>query len=88
MLAEKQLVKTGVETVRTIFEPEYLRDNRVGTLVGHGMVDDNTFMLFIGIKDKNDLPTHKASEKGWTVYAEIRIDATTGRVISRDYQTE
>lgn len=88
MLTDEQLAQIAIREIRSIFEPDYLRANRVGSVMAHGMVDDDTYMLFVGIKDSHELPDHKASEKGWTVYADIRINANSGEVISRDYLNE
>ena len=88
MLTEKQLAKIATNAIRDIFGAEYLRNNRTGSILGHGMVDDDTFMVFIGIKDKNDLPKHMANPKGWTVYADVRINANTGDIIHKEYLLE
>lgn len=88
MLTDKKLAQIAIACIHDIFDVEYLAQNRIGSCMAHGMIDDDTYVLFLGIKDSKALPNHKASSKGWTVYADVRLNANTGAIKSIDYQLE
>lgn len=88
MLTEKEISKIIVDRVKEIFGEEYLRANRDKACTAYGLSGENEYMYFIALKSKSDLPQKKASPKGWTVFADIRVDRTTGKVIKEDFQTE
>ena len=68
MLSDRDLMKLACRELVRVFGRKYLQAHYEGTLEGHGMIDDDTFMLFVGIKTDEDLPDHPATDKGWTVH--------------------
>ena len=88
MLSEHELMKRACNELIKVFGREYLQENYEETLVARGMSDSDTFMLFVGIKDSEDLPEHPVTKKGWTVYGHVRLDANTGLLKSIDYMLE
>ena len=88
MLNQQSLMKNACGELVKVFGKEYLRKNYERTLEGHGMSDPDTFMLFVGLKDKDDLPDRKANEKGWVVYGKVLLDAHTGKLKDIEYVLE
>ena len=88
MLNDRDLMKLACRELARVFGRKYLQEHYEGTLEGHGMIDDDTFMLFVGIKTTKDLPGHPATDKGWTVYGRVLLDAHTGALKSIDYLLE
>ena len=88
MLTTKTLFKKAMAELINLFGKEYLKANYENTCQASGLLNDQTYQLFVGIKDKEDLPERKANEKGWVVYAKILLDATTGNVKETEYVLE
>lgn len=88
MLETKELVRIAAGELIRVFGKQYLRDTYVGTCHAEGMVDDETFMFFLGIKGEEELPGRKANDHGWVVYGEVLVDAFTGEVKKLDYALE
>lgn len=88
VLNMQDLMKKACAELANVFGREYLRKNHERTLEGHGMVDPDTFMLFVGLKDRNDLPEREANEKGWVVYGRVLLDAHTGELKDIEYALE
>ena len=88
MLSEKQLMKRACEELINVFGKEYLQKNYERTLKAQGLCDADTFMLFVGIKDHEDLPDRKVSEKGWVVYGKVLLDAHSGELKEIEYALE
>lgn len=88
MLTEKELRRRAVDELIRVFGRKYLQDNFKNTCQAYGMVNDDTYQLFIGIKGFDDLPHRKANAKGWVVYGIVFIDANTGEVKSIEYELE
>lgn len=88
MLTEKELRRRAVDELIRVFGRKYLQDNFKNTCQAYGMVNDDTYQLFIGIKGSKDLPHRKANAKGWVVYGIVFIDANTGEVKSIEYELE
>ena len=88
MLDTKTLAKTAADELVRIFGKEYLRENFGGTCRAYGMIDESTYMYFIGIKDSDDLPDRPATDKGWVVYGKILVDAISGTIKTKEYVLE
>ena len=88
MLDEKTLMQKATAELIRIFGKGYLRDNYRNTCKAYGMVDDQTFQLFVGIKGAADLPDRKPNAKGWVVYGKVFVDAVTGEIKETEYALE
>lgn len=88
MLTTRELFKIAMSELISLFGKEYLKTNYENTCQASGMLNNQTYQLFVGIKDKKDLPERKANDKGWVVYAKILLDATTGKVKETEYVLE
>lgn len=88
MLSERLLMKKATEELVGVFGRKYLQENYENTCKAYGMVDDNTYQLFVGIKGSKDLPHRKADEKGWVVYGLVFVDANTGKTKKLEYVLE
>ena len=88
MLTEKELRRRAVDELIRVFGRKYLQDNFKNTCQAYGMVNDDTYQLFIGIKGSKDLPHRKANAKGWVFYGVAFIDANTGELKSIEYELE
>lgn len=88
MLNERTLMQRAMDKLIDLFGKEYLKNNYKNTCRAFGMVDDQTFQLFVGIKDSDDLPNRKATDKGWVVYGKILLDANTGTIKNTEYVLE
>ena len=88
MLKEYELANIGTRRIKAIFGQSYLNANRAHAVTAYGFSSKDEYLAFVALKDKRDLPNHPASAKGWTVYAEIRIDAETGKIKREDYKKE
>lgn len=88
MLTTRELFKIAMSELISLFGKEYLKTNYENTCQASGMLNNQTYQLFVGIKDKKDLPERKANDKGWVVYAKILLDATTGKVKEIEYVLE
>ena len=88
MIDEKVLFEMAVDEMIRVFGRKYLQDNYRNTCRAAGMVTDDTYQLFLGIKDSDELPDRKATAKGWVVYGLIYLDANTGKVKKLEYQLE
>lgn len=88
MLDAKTLMKKAVAKLVDLFGKEYLKANYENSCKAYGMIDDQTYQLFVGIKGTDDLPNRKATEKGWVVYGKILLDAHTGKIKSTEYALE
>ena len=88
MLDAKKLMQKATAELVKVFGKKYLQDNYPNTCKAHGMIDDQTYQLFIGIKGSKDLPNRKVNEKGWVVYGLVLLDAITGDVKKLDYVLE
>ena len=88
MLEMKSLRKIAVDELIRVFGRKYLQDTYHISCTSEGMVTDDTYQLFLGIKDSDDLPGRKATPKGWVVYGLIFLDANTGAVKKFEYELE
>ena len=88
MLNENDLMKIALTELIRIFGRKYLQDTHKDTCRAYGMVNESTYMLFLGIKGSKDLPHRKATDKGWVVYGKILLDAITGKVKNTEYVLE
>lgn len=88
MLDEKALTRIATKELVSIFGKEYLRSNYRNTCRAWGMIADHTYMLFVGIKDSEDLPDREANGHGWVVYGKVLVDALTGEIKSTEYSLE
>jgi len=87
-MEERDLVRIATKKIVELFGKEYLRSTYNGSCTSRGMVDDETFLFFLGIKGSRDLPNRKANDHGWVVYAKVLIDKTTGEIKDLDYALE
>lgn len=87
-MKEAQLSKIAVKEIVDIFGKAYLKENINNTCKAQGMMDDNTYMLFVGLKGSKDLPKRKANDHGWVVYGKVLVDATTGKIKEKEYVLE
>ena len=71
-----------------VFGKQYLQDNYMNTCKAVGMVNQNTYQLFVGIKGSEDLSERKANEHGWVVFGKVFVDANTGKVVELEYELE
>ena len=88
MLTESELMCRATDELIRVFGRKYLQDNYRNTCKAYGMVADDTYQLFIGIKGSEELPHRKANAKGWVVYGKALIDANTGELKSIEYELE
>ena len=88
MLDERTLMRMATEEFIKVFGRKYLQDNYYNTCKAYGIIDENTYQLFIGIKGSKDLPDRKANEKGWVVYGLVWLDTTTGEKKKFEYALE
>lgn len=88
VLSTKELTKNACGELAKVFGKEYLRKNYENTLEGHGLIGDSTFMMFVGLKSKEDLPDREANDKGWVVYGKVLLDANTGKMKNIEYVLE
>ena len=88
MLSTKELMKKACSEFVKVFGKEYLQKNYEKTLEGHGIVGDDKFMMFLGLKDSEDLPDREANDKGWVVYGKVLLDAYTGELKEFEYALE
>ena len=88
MLDAKTLMHKATSELVKVFGKKYLQDNYPNTCKAYGIMDDQTYQLFVGIKGSKDLPNRKANEKGWVVYGLVLLDANTGEVKKLDYVLE
>ena len=88
MLDSKTLMQKATAELIRLFGKEYLQANYKNTCKAYGMVDAQTYQLFVGIKGSEDLPNRKATDKGWVVYGNVFLDANTGRIKKTDYVLE
>lgn len=88
MLAEDFLYNRAMGAVEYLFGLEYLNENRDEICLSYGIVQDNKFLLFVGIKTSDDYPNREATPDGWVVYARIYLDAETGEYVSSEYTLE
>ena len=87
-LTEKALGKIAGREIRSIFGEKYLEAIKGHCGYGAGIVCDGVFVMTLTAKTKDETPWLPEGFKGWTVYAKITLNAETGEVIERDYQTE
>lgn len=83
-----ELANIGTRRIKSIFGQQYLNENRKNAVTAYGFTCKDEYMAFVALKSKDDLPGHPASQKEWAVYADIRIDANTGKIVSEEYLTE
>lgn len=88
MMDEKALRKIAVDKLIHTFGRKYLQDTFSISCTAEGMVTDDTYQFFLGIKGSKDLPERKANDKGWVVYGLVYLDANTGEVKKFDYALE
>lgn len=88
MLDMKDLRRIAVDEFVRVFGYKYLQETDRGSCTAEGMVTEDTYQLFLGIKDSDDLPGRKATPKGWVVYGLIFLDANTGAVKKFEYELE
>ena len=90
VLNNNECMKIIAKKLTDIFGNDYLRENFDRTIVGFSeqLNNANEYMVFVGIKTKQDCPWLPANDKGWTVYAVIRIDRLTGDIVDLQYQNE
>ena len=86
MLSEKKLEDIGKRKVISIFGLDYLQKNKKITAFGMGY--NNLYNYFVGIKSTTHLPDRPCTDKGWVVYADIRINANTGDIEKCEYVLE
>lgn len=87
-MTEEELFHIAVNEFIRVFGRKYLQDNYYNTCRAEGIIANNTYQLFLGIKDSDELPDRKATAKGWVVYGLIYLDANTGKVKKLEYQLE
>ena len=87
-MEEKELVKVATKKIIELFGRKYLQDTYDGSCTAYGMVDDDTFLFFLGIKGDYELPDREANDHGWVVYAKVLIDKATGMIKDVDYVLE
>lgn len=87
-MEERDLVRIATKKIIELFGKEYLRSTYNVSCTSSGMVDDETFLFFLGIKGSRDLPNRKANDHGWVVYAKVLIDKATGEIKDVDYALE
>ena len=85
-MEERNLARIAIGKLIEIFGKQYLRDNYVGSCTSYGMLDDKTFLFFLGIKTSSDLPDRKANDHGWVIYGKVLVNASTGEIKNIDYQ--
>ena len=88
MLDERTLMRKATEEFIKVFGRKYLQDNYQNTCKAYGIIGDQTYQLFIGIKGSKDLPNRKANKKGWVVYGLVLLDAITGERKKLEYALE
>lgn len=89
MLTQLEADRKAIKRIQEIFGLDYLKANREGSCSSRGYwPETGESMMFVGIKDSDDLPNHKKNRKGWTVYAEIWVDIVTGKIKREEYLTE
>ena len=84
----KTLRRIAVEELIRVFGRKYLEETNSISCTAEGMVTDDTYMLFLGIKGRKDLPDRKATPDGWVVYGQVFLDANTGEVKKFEYELE
>ena len=89
MLSEEQLIRRAMQEIVPIFGKPYLQKNFNKILRSDGIINEGReYMLFLGIKTRDDLPEKEANEKGWTVYGLVHIDTETGIRTKLEYAVE
>ena len=88
MLDERTLQKLATEELIKIYGKQYLQENYENTWLGHGMLKNGRYMLFVGIKTEDDLPDHPADDHGWVVSANVWLDQETGKLLDIRYTKE
>jgi len=88
VLNAQELMKKAVGELVKVFGKEYLRKYYEQTCKCFGICDDDTYMLFVGIRGSKDLPNRKANEKGWVVYGKVLLDAHNGELKDIEYVLE
>lgn len=89
MLDRKSLAQIATNKLIEIFGRKYLQDNYANTCKASGMVADNVFQLFVGIKSDDDLPGRKAYDHhGWVVFGKVLVNAITGEIVDTEYVLE
>ena len=89
MLHRMTLTQIATNKLIEIFGRKYLRDNYANTCKASGMVADNVFQLFVGIKSDDELPGRKAYDHhGWVVFGKILVNAITGEIVNVEYALE
>lgn len=89
MLEQKALMRIATDKLIDIFGRKYLQDNYANICKAYGMVNDDTFQLFVGIKSDDDLPKRKAYDHhGWVVFGKVLVDVNTGEIINTEYVLE
>lgn len=87
-MTEPELFHIAAKEFIRIFGRKYLHDNNRTSCTAEGIIANNTYMLFLGIKGSKDLPDRKATPKGWVVYGLIHLDTNTGEIKKLEYQLE
>ncbi len=83
MLTEKELVNIAANALIDEYGREYLQKTYDSSCTAKGMVTDDIFMFFLGIKDKFDMPNRVADDHGWVVSGTIYIDANSGKIVQK-----
>jgi len=85
-MEERELARIAISKLIETFGKQYLRENYAGSCTSYGMLDDETFLFFLGIKTSSDLPHRKANDHGWVIYGKVLVDALSGEIKDLDYQ--
>lgn len=71
-----------------IFGEDYIRNNFDNSVIGTGYDTDETYMYFMGFKSEREYNKGHKNHKGWTVYALVRVNSSSGKVVELDFQKE
>ena len=88
MLNERELTKIASAELVRAYGKEYLQNTYEGSIIATGMVTDDLFMFFLGIKGQDKLPDREADDHGWVVSGTIYINANSGEVVSSECTKE
>lgn len=80
MLNEKELSGIAKKEFVQFFGMEYLTDKYNGSCISHGIIDDNTYQMFVGFEGSNDSSEGSDNYHGWIEYGIVKIDIFTGNI--------
>lgn len=87
MITNSEAFVLAAKKAKELFGAKYLKENKKHMTVATSE-QNNICYLFLGIKTIHDCPNLTPNRGGWTVYAEIYVNTETGKVLTKDYQTE